>query len=188
MKVWVVRHGESVTNKKGLWTGWSDVPLTEKGEEDAAKAGKLLSDVKFDKIYSSDLMRARRTAEIAIPNCEYTATKMLREINVGYLSNNPLNTLTAEQKDIADKEGYGAYDGETKAEFHDRIAQFMKQLEASDFSNVALFSHGGLLRNLLEIVIGIELPQRRISCENCTVAIFEYNGSTWKLHSWINLI
>ena len=50
MKVWVVRHGESETNRDGLWTGWLDVELTEKGREDAAKAGKILAGTSFDKI------------------------------------------------------------------------------------------------------------------------------------------
>ena len=69
MKVWMIRHGESETNKEGLWSGWLDAPLTEKGKGDAALAGEIVSRIKFDKIYSSDLLRAKSTAEIVIPGC-----------------------------------------------------------------------------------------------------------------------
>ena len=37
MKIYFIRHGESLTNQTGTWTGWSDVPLTDKGIEDAKK-------------------------------------------------------------------------------------------------------------------------------------------------------
>ena len=47
MKIYVIRHGESVNNLKGLWTGWSDVELTEKGVLDAKKAGEFIKDVKL---------------------------------------------------------------------------------------------------------------------------------------------
>ena len=77
MRVWMIRHGESETNKNGLWTGWLDAPLTEEGKRDAALASEFVSRVSFDKIYSSDLLRAKSTAEIVIPGCQYEATPML---------------------------------------------------------------------------------------------------------------
>ena len=71
MKVYVVRHGESETNKIRHWTGWLDVALTEKGQNDALFARSVLENVHFDKVYTSDLIRAMQTAEIAIPGCCY---------------------------------------------------------------------------------------------------------------------
>ena len=93
MKVWVIRHGESVTNRDGLWTGWYDAALTEKGKQDATLAREYLSKVKFDKIYSSDLQRARNTAEIAIPGCVYETDASLREVNVGDIAGKPLAAM-----------------------------------------------------------------------------------------------
>ena len=78
MKVYIVRHGETENNKKGVWTGWNDIPLTKKGEEDAARLGKLLKDIPFDAVFASDLQRACKTAEIAIPNCDYKTNEKLR--------------------------------------------------------------------------------------------------------------
>lgn len=59
----LVRHGESTYNAKGVWTGWLDPPLSEKGFEEARQAGKLLKDIKFDIAYVSDLLRAQQTLD-----------------------------------------------------------------------------------------------------------------------------
>lgn len=62
--LYVVRHGESEANVNKTVQGHTDSPLTEKGEEQAKEVAKAFKDIKFDAIYSSDLDRAKRTAEI----------------------------------------------------------------------------------------------------------------------------
>ncbi|MCZ4407361.1 2,3-bisphosphoglycerate-dependent phosphoglycerate mutase [Cryomorphaceae bacterium 1068] len=62
----LVRHGQSVWNKENKFTGWVDVDLTEKGVEEAKKAGELLADYKFDEAYTSVLMRANKTLDIIL--------------------------------------------------------------------------------------------------------------------------
>lgn len=59
----LVRHGESTYNAKGVWTGWLDPPLSEKGFGEARQAGELLKDIKFDISYTSDLLRAQQTLD-----------------------------------------------------------------------------------------------------------------------------
>ena len=83
--------------KRKKWTGWLDVHLADKGKDDAKKAGDFLKRISFDKIYSSDLIRARETAEIAIPGCRYEISELLREINVGSLAFQPFGSSTSEQ-------------------------------------------------------------------------------------------
>ena len=62
----LIRHGQSVWNATNRFTGWTDVELSEKGEIEAANAGKQLADVRFDVVHTSALMRAQRTAEIVM--------------------------------------------------------------------------------------------------------------------------
>ncbi len=57
----LVRHGESQWNLENRFTGWVDVPLTEKGRQEAIKAGEKLKGIKFDKAYTSVLARANET-------------------------------------------------------------------------------------------------------------------------------
>lgn len=62
----LLRHGQSIWNQENIFTGWVDVPLSKKGEEEASQAGKLLSNYSFDAVFCSNLSRAKRTAEIAL--------------------------------------------------------------------------------------------------------------------------
>ncbi len=57
----LVRHGESVWNKKNIFTGWVDVPLSEKGIKEAISAGKKLSKIDIDVAFTSTLERAQET-------------------------------------------------------------------------------------------------------------------------------
>ncbi len=60
----LIRHGQSVWNAANRFTGWTDVELSEKGEQEAAIAGNELADYRFDVIHTSALIRAKKTAEI----------------------------------------------------------------------------------------------------------------------------
>ncbi|XP_042457159.1 2,3-bisphosphoglycerate-dependent phosphoglycerate mutase 1-like [Zingiber officinale] len=62
----LIRHGESLWNEKNLFTGCVDVPLTKKGVEEAIQAGKRISNIPIDMIYTSSLIRAQMTAMLAI--------------------------------------------------------------------------------------------------------------------------
>lgn len=67
-KIVLLRHGESLWNKENRFTGWTDVNLTEKGEEEARIAGKLMKDAgfEFDIAFTSVLTRAVRTLWLAL--------------------------------------------------------------------------------------------------------------------------
>ena len=68
MQLVLARHGESIWNKENLFTGWTDVDLSEKGREEAKEAGKLLCDGKFDfdVCFTSYLKRAIHTLNIIL--------------------------------------------------------------------------------------------------------------------------
>ena len=156
------------------------VDLTEKGKQDAANAGKLLHNVPFEKIYSSDLIRAMHTAEISLPNCAYETTPLLREFNVGSLQGLPPAGISVKNRDFT------PYGGENREMLRARVLEFLHQIEAQNATTVAAFSHAGWLRMMLSVVLGVEIPHSAIICANCTVAIFEYKDGIWSLHSWIN--
>ncbi len=187
MKVYVVRHGESQNNKDGLWTGWFDAPLTEKGKEDAACVSALLNRVKFDKIYSSDLSRAKETAKIATGGSACETSELLREIDVGSLAGTKINLVEEAQRLAVSRMGYDAFGGESRKEFSKRVADFQKKLEGLDCERVAIFCHGGWLRTFLERVIEVNELKGKVLCKNCAVGVFEFDGKMWRLNSWINL-
>jgi len=65
-KLVLVRHGQSQWNLENRFTGWVDVPITAKGEEEARKAGVVLKGVKFDLAFTSALKRAHQTLDIIL--------------------------------------------------------------------------------------------------------------------------
>lgn len=71
-ELWLVRHGQSVYNEENLFTGWVDVPLTEKGKSEARQVGKDLFKLKFkpDTVFTSSLMRAHQTMLILLSELE----------------------------------------------------------------------------------------------------------------------
>jgi 2,3-bisphosphoglycerate-dependent phosphoglycerate mutase len=65
-KLILLRHGESQWNLENRFTGWVDVQLSPKGEQEAKKAGELLKDYPIDFLFTSVLTRAKETARIAL--------------------------------------------------------------------------------------------------------------------------
>lgn len=87
--VYFVRHGETYFNRFARLQGWSDTPLTAKGEEDARKIGKELAALRIDYLFSSDLKRAVDTARLLIADhptaamTEPVQKKFFREVFYG---------------------------------------------------------------------------------------------------------
>ena len=65
-KLILLRHGQSVWNKKNVFTGWVDVPLSEEGITEALNAGRLTANIEFDVVFTSVQIRAIETAMIAL--------------------------------------------------------------------------------------------------------------------------
>lgn len=84
-KVVLIRHGESVWNRDNIFTGWTDVDLSDKGKVEAVEAGKLLKaeGFKFDKAYTSVLRRAIKTLWYILEemNLEWIPTEKSWKLN-----------------------------------------------------------------------------------------------------------
>ncbi|MCW5950968.1 MAG: histidine phosphatase family protein [Propionibacteriaceae bacterium] len=91
--LYIVRHGKTIFNDKSLVSGWSDSPLLAKGRDQAAATGKALKDVAFTDAFSSDLGRARDTANLVLAeNANPPALvqlENLREQNYGGFEGDP---------------------------------------------------------------------------------------------------
>jgi 2,3-bisphosphoglycerate-dependent phosphoglycerate mutase len=73
----LLRHGESVWNKKNVFTGWVDVPLSNTGIVEAMNAGKTIAGIDFDVIFTSLQVRAIETAMIAMAQNKSDKTPVL---------------------------------------------------------------------------------------------------------------
>ena len=150
MDLLILRHGQSEWNAQGKWQGQADPPLTKVGEKQAkAAAQKLLSVSKsFDKIASSDLRRARRTAEIIaqVNGGDVSVHKEFRERHAGVWQGLTRSEIEASWPNaIADQrwpEGYESDDSVIQ-----RVVPGLERLKENN-KNVLLIAHAGLIRAL----------------------------------------
>ena len=190
MELYIVRHGQSEANAAGRHAGWSPVPLSEKGREQAEKVGKYLAMIAFDRVIVSDVLRARQTAELAMPGGSYQLEPRIREINSGSLVGRYVTECIAEYgdaylnaKQVLD---YAAYGGETDAILAARIGSFMKDMEKEADAGhkrekIAVFSHECAMRRMICYAMGAEYPHKRIQLGNCAVVKLEYVDGGWRL-------
>ncbi len=155
--VLLIRHGHSVTNQKGIFTGQTDVALSETGKRQAIlTADFVFSDYRVDKIYSSDLIRAVCTA---IPLAEKTGKeiikdKNLREIYGGDWEGKKVDDIMRQYPDeyAVWKNNIGLCRpprGESVEELQKRAEkEFYKITGESDGKTVAIFSHACFIRAL----------------------------------------
>ena len=190
MKVYMIRHGQSESNAKNIHGGWDPSHLTEQGRADAAVAGKRLEGISFDKVYTSDLNRAVETQRIALPDVDAEKSELIREINVGDLmGTSPKDCLAQYGESYRQnrcKRDFADYGGESHAQLCERVEAFLKSLEDRPYQNVAVFTHGGVIRATMEVIVKASFGNTidSLKCANCSVFIFEYTDSKWQLDTW----
>lgn len=186
--MYMIRHGESVANENRLHAGWSQTPLSLKGEGEAQCLADVLKQFDFDKVYSSDLLRAKQTRSLALPNADTVFTSLLREINVGELSGKRADACLQlyGQRYLTDKAArdFRFFGGECQEMHFDRVKAFMEKIALQKAENVAVFCHEGTIRCALEYARDAEAFRRPL--KNCGVYLFEYENSTWQFKTEIN--
>ncbi len=65
-KLILLRHGQSIWNKKNLFTGWVDIPMSQEGIDEAIRAGKKIENLPIDLVFTSTLIRAQMTVPLAL--------------------------------------------------------------------------------------------------------------------------
>jgi len=111
----LIRHGQSQWNLENRFTGWTDVPLTVQGEQDAAKVASVLSEFKFQIAYTSRLQRAEQTLDI-----------MLRELH-------QQDSVRVEHDSALNERHYGDLQGLNKAETAEKYGQEQVRLWRRSF-------------------------------------------------------
>ena len=187
MLLYMIRHGQSKDNEGQRHSGWSNCSLSEKGIADAQATQKRLIGVEFDKVYSSDTLRAVQTRKIIRPDCEPVLTELLREINVGELSGRPLGN--APENDIEKYENarntrdFRAYGGESTEDQLKRVQKFIEKIENDPSDRIAVFCHEGTIRCAFTLLIN-DGKWAKIACKNGAICIFECSDGKWTLNAW----
>lgn len=149
----LIRHGQTNWNIEGRYTGQSDIPLNETGQEQARHLAERLRDAPPEVIITSDLRRASQTANIIASVCEapiHTDAR-LREINQGVWEGMLFPDIKAQfAKEFAARQAnpltVSAPNGETVGQVRDRVLDAVKDM-AQKYPNrrVAVVAHGLVL-------------------------------------------
>lgn len=158
-KIYVVRHCESMGNLLHSFAGHSDVDISEKGELQLKCLSEYFKDIKLDKVYTSPLLRAKKTAE-AIN--KYSGAPLIEEkdfieINLGVLDGRPVSDMTDEQTAswLTEPDKFYVEGGETMREVAKRVFSALTRVaEQNPDSTIAIASHGCAIRNLIRVVKG----------------------------------
>jgi probable phosphoglycerate mutase len=136
--LWLIRHGETPASRDGFMAGWSNVPLTETGQEQAKALRPLLATQTFTTVWSSDLDRTMTTARLAWG--ETPPDRRLRELHFGDLEGRPWREIEAHhQQALLAFEGFQAPAGESLLDLRTRILAFVDELVPGRH---LLFTHG----------------------------------------------
>ena len=142
--LYFVRHGESVMNKEGFFSGVTDTPLTETGQEQARQAGLSLQDTKIDCIVASPITRAYDTAVIIAKEIGYDPAKIITCDDLVERDFGPM-----EGEVYTTKINLDAIDGvEHSSELVERVAKGLKFIEGLEAETVLVVSHGAVGRAL----------------------------------------
>lgn len=153
-QIYLIRHGETQWSLSGQHTGRTDLPLTERGEQQARQVGALLHGVTLSEVLVSPLQRARRTCELTGLGAVARVEPNLSEWNYGDYEGRTPAQIRA-QRPGWDIYRDGAPGGESADQVSARADQMIVELRAM-VGTTAIFSHGQFLRALA--VRWIELP------------------------------
>jgi broad specificity phosphatase PhoE len=183
----IVRHGETDYNKKRLFQGRLQIRLNEKGKAQAVQLAKSLRQYKITRIYSSNLSRARETAEIINKSFSLPVIidARLDERDWGIWENQNRDEMLKQipaSGNIWNEENLDTnpYKGETTRNLMARCAQFLNYIvENNSAADVVLVvTHGGPMRMILGIIKGLHDEQYlRQEIENGQMLIIRYENS-----------
>ena len=182
--LYIIRHGETEWNVKKLCQGQTDIPLNNKGEIQAGNLSKELSHIKFNAVYSSDLIRAKRTAEIVVleKKLAVITTKALKERLFGRFEGKHLQELAdiigkSFSLPINKKQQLKFYDLEADEEVVSRVITFLREVSLINLNkNVLISTHGGVIYRLLNH-LGINVPDFFVTpMKNTGYLVLECDG------------
>lgn len=184
--LYLMRHGQTLFNKRHLIQGWCDSPLTELGIYQAQIAGEYFNHqgIQFDQAFSSTSERACDTLEIATSGkIPYQRIKGLKEWNFG--------TFEGESEDLNPalpyEDFFVHYGGESQQRLQDRMNQTISELmENASGKTILMVSHGGAIRNFARVWEKYQRTPIIGRMTNCCILKFTYTDHIFYLEDVIH--
>ncbi len=175
----LVRHGETDWNRTGHYQGHTDIELSAIGLRQAERLRDRLDSQRIDAVYSSDLKRALLTAQIITSKRDLTVIhcRELREIDFGELEGVTHDKMQRHYPNWVDMSPDVSFPGgESLNQLISRIKLFVSRLvEHSVDKTILVVAHGGALRVLVCILLGIDIEHRwwQIHLDSSSLTVVE---------------
>ena len=193
-RIYLIRHAESAHNANhNRLSGSTDVDITETGAAQCMATRQALENLKIDRVYSSPLKRAVKTANLIFPNQAMTVTDSLREFNYGDYEG--LNAQTNEEDPVIQQ--WNKAPGDLTFPGGDNILEFAQNfydsilgmVEDTPEQNIALVSHKTAIRLFVARILHLDLDYfRLVPCSNCGITeVWFDKESHFDLHS-VNVV
>jgi probable phosphoglycerate mutase len=189
----VVRHGETEWNRGGRLQGHTDIPLSEAGFAQAEELAARLAGEAFDALWSSDLARARQTAERVARRTGHRVLldPRLRERHLGVLQSYTREENARVRPEVFERYRRGEADyvipgGESARRFFARVLGALGEIARGLAGRRAVIvCHGGVLDALYRVAAG-EGPEgpRRTTLLNASINTFQFRDGRWTLRLW----
>ncbi len=190
----LIRHGETPWNAERRIQGQLDIGLNATGEAQAHALGPVLSSQQFTAVYSSDLARAWRTAELATQDLELSNLRLeasLRERHYGIYQGLTAQEALARHPEIHHHHSQRSLDydygtGETLRAFAARVLAGLTHLaEQHPGGTLLAFTHGGILDIVYRAATGRDLSgPRDFPVPNAALNWLEYAAHRWTILAW----
>lgn len=167
VKIYLIRHGESVGNQKKIFQGITDLPLSENGKLQVAALAERMKDIPLDKLYSSPLIRAYQTAEAVnrYHHLEIIVNPIFREISLGEFEGHSFDELEKTHPTELnlwknELHNFAIKGGESMAEVYDRAKEAILNLVSeNEGKTIAVTSHGAFIRSAFCFVSGKRIEE-----------------------------
>lgn len=192
-RIVAIRHGETAWNIASRIQGHTDIPLNGTGLWQAERVAQSLLDEPLQAVYSSDLQRARATAEAIAraQNLTVTLAEGLRERHFGQLEGLTRAEIATQWPEQASRwhardPHYGPDGGETLQAFYDRCVHTLAQLARRHAGGaIAVVAHGGVLDCFYRAAQGVPLhAPRSWKVSNATINRLHYGADGFSLVTW----
>lgn len=182
--LYLVRHGQTVNNTKGITNGMIDSDLTEKGIQQAKLAGKWLKEnnVEFDHVYVSPLKRAQKTCKL-ITDKPFKIEKGLRERSFGKYEGQGPEFRKYIWQDLVSLGG-----AEDVCKVAKRMDKTLRRILEKEDNNIVLaVSHSAAIRIFTYYHMDdtkIEVP---VNIPNCAILVYEYEDDKFSLANVVDV-
>ena len=198
MNLYFARHGETLYNRDNKFQGLSDVPLTKEGKESIIKIANTSNKIKIDKLYVSNIFRAKETADIYqnFFDLDYQIDARLNEIDIGNFEGKFFKNLRRDYPNVFKQWELGNFqlvdipNGESFLNLEKRVSSFLEDITSKKNAqlNILIVSHFVTIKSLISTALTKSLDisnTLKINLGNISKLTYEHNTG-WTL-SYMNL-